>query len=375
MTMTWLEEIESELLSLEKAERFRSLSAIHGIDFISNDYLSLNHNGIIHQLFHEIKNQDNIQGAGGSRLLGGHHESFELAEQTFSNHVKFPAALLFNNGYAANTGTISACIHKHDTIYMDKLCHASMIDGVVLSGSSLVRYHHNDMDDLRHKLKKHQSGRKWILTESVFSMDGDQAPLKELCQIAREENAQVYVDEAHAYGIYGDHGAGLIDALKLQDQVTIAVYPCGKAPAWSGAFVAGDSNLKKYLINKSRSFIFSTAQPPVLAGTLNNIILFLQSETASNLRTKLFENSRLLTNLLGISDSGQSSAIIPWMTGSDKNTMAMKDHLLQSGISTGAARPPTVPPGKGRLRLIVKSHHTSEQLKQLANEILNYKAV
>jgi 8-amino-7-oxononanoate synthase len=285
---------------------------------------------------------------------------------------------LYQSGYSANLGTIPAVIEKKDIVISDKNCHASLIDGIRLSGAKNFRFRHNDMDHLKEILIRescHKDGRIWIITETLFSMDGDCPDLNVLAELSDTFNALLYLDEAHAVGIYGPAGEGLLSQYGLQSRIAVAVFPMGKAPGLSGAFACGNKFLKEILINKSRSFIFSTAQPPLLAAMLSEIIKFFKSEEAGILRKKLFKNSQMLKDYLnqgGISTGSSTSQIIPILCHEDKIAIDIAQLLEEKGFATRSIRPPSVPRGSSRLRLTVHADHTEGAIKELAENIIDF---
>ena len=375
----WSSSLNAELDILRENHLLRSLKFIPGIDFLSNDYLSLNKSGLILQIAENtIKNWKESFGSTGSRLLQGHSHHFEKAESDFASYTGYKSALLYQSGYSANLGTIPALINKNDIIISDRNCHASLIDGIRLSGAVNIRYRHNDLNHLREILTR-KTGKKykriWIITETLFSMDGDSPDLKSLADLSEEFGALIYLDEAHAAGIYGPGGSGLISKHKLQKRIAVSVFPMGKAPGLSGAFVCGNSSLKEILVNKSRSFIFSTAQPPILASILTEIISFLQKKEAEILRNNLLKKSDLLLRILqegGINTGRSNSQIIPVLCDDEKPALLLSEFLVKKGYAVRAIRPPSVPKGTSRLRLAVHADHTEDQIRNLGENIIKF---
>lgn len=377
----WSADLADELHRLEQRGLRRRLQAPSGlVDFSSNDYLGLNATGELAAIFRETAREWNgTIGATGSRLISGHHEIFQTTEEEFARYLNQPASLLFHSGYAANVGAISAVAGPRDLIFCDRLCHASILDGIRLSGAERIFFKHNDLEDLRSALQKardkHSSpngksgksrARFWIITESVFSMDGDVPPLKAICDLADEWDALVFLDEAHAIGCLGPHGAGLAARENLSDRIAVLSVPCGKAPGLMGAFVAGPSELKDTLINHARSFVFSTAQPPVLADVLRRVIRKLSDPKTDRARAALIANADRLRNLLsseGFSIGASSTYVVPVITGTEESALHLAGACRAAGFDVRAIRPPSVPPGTSRLRVSVHMQHNPEQLE------------
>ncbi|MDH5657032.1 MAG: 8-amino-7-oxononanoate synthase [Spirochaetia bacterium] len=375
----WKNDLSKTLRGLDENHLLRSLKKIPGVDFLSNDYLSLNSSGLLTDRLKKITSDWNgTAGSTGSRLLQGHNEHFEKAENDFSKFTGFKSSLLYQSGYSANTGVIPALVSKDDLILSDKNCHASIIDGIRLSGSKNLRFRHNDFNHLESILKKEAvktQGRVWIFSETLFSMDGDMPDLNLLADLSEKYGALLYLDEAHAVGVFGKNGSGLAAETNLQDRIAVCVYPMGKAPGLSGAFVCGSNALKDFLINQSRSFIFSTAQPPILAALLSEIIIFLKTEKAEELRQDLFNNSELLRKSLKEGDVNTgltNSQIIPVICGNERKSLDLSESLIENGFAARAIRPPSVPKGTSRLRLAVHSDHTESQIQNLSRMVQNF---
>ncbi|MFC1566517.1 8-amino-7-oxononanoate synthase [bacterium] len=335
-------------------------------DFSSNDYLGLaTHPKIIQASSYAAQNIGT--GARASRLLSGSLELHHKLEEKAAEFKQKPAALIFNSGYQANVGIISAIFNKEDVIFADKLCHASIIDGIKLSGSKLFRYRHNDSEHLEILLKKERAKYKeaLIITESVFSMDGDIAPLTDIAFLKNKYNAFFIVDEAHATGIYGKNGSGIIEEQKLIDQVDIIIGTFGKALGSFGGYAACSKDIRDFLINSARSFIYSTALPPSTISA--NIASLDIIKTEPKLRQTLLENVSFFRSLLknipyetiGITQ------IVPIIIGQNKKTINLSSHLQDQGYWALPIRPPTVPENKARLRFSITTCHTKETLKKL----------
>jgi len=313
-------------------------------------------------------------GSGASRLVSGNMELHELLEKRIAAFKGTEAAILFNSGYTANIGTIQAIVGRGDTIYSDRLNHASIVDGAILSRARLIRYPHNDFRALRTLLEKDRgSGRRLIVTDGVFSMDGDIAPLQELAALKRDFNALLMVDEAHATAVMGLHGRGSAELLGVAEDIDIQMGTLGKGLGSFGAYIAGSSEMIEYLINSARSFIFSTSLPPaVLAASIAALEIAASAE-GDELRRRLETNRKLFTGILekaGVNTLGSTTQIIPIMIGDAVETMNFSKALLEEGIFVQGIRPPTVPAGSCRLRCTVMAVHTAEDLRIAADKIL-----
>lgn len=374
----WVEFLGEKLDRLSSTHRYRSLQNENSsyLDFSSSDYLSFVRDGVLsNQLLESVK-QFPATGATGSRLISGHHSNFDRAEETFAEYAGWKESLYFSSGYAANTGTISALLGPGDLALMDRLCHASILDGVRLSGAKKFFFKHNDMVSLEKRLQaaleNNSIKRIWVFTESIFSMDGDEGELVKLSAIVKKYGALLYVDEAHAMGLYGPGGAGLLRENNLLSHVTVAVYPLGKAPGLGGAFVAGSGRLKEYLINHARSFIFSTSLPPFWADLLCALPEALAGEGALFRRKQLFKNAgRMRKGLLqrGFKIPPGNSAIIPVILGDNQLVMNFGQGLKERGILGAPVRAPSVPLGEERLRLIAHASHSEEEIDFLLDSL------
>jgi 8-amino-7-oxononanoate synthase len=329
----------------------------------SNNYLGLaNHPAL------KRAAQDAIErygcGAGASRLISGDMALHQELEQRLAELKNAEAALIFPSGYHANIGVISALTGPGDTIFSDALNHASIIDGCRLSRALVQVYRHGDMDHLAQLLATcPQSGRRLIVTDSVFSMDGDIAPLVNIVTLARRYDAWVMVDEAHATGVFGARGAGVVEALGLENEVEIQMGTLGKALGGCGAYVAGSRELIAWLINRARSFIYTTGVPPAVAASALAALDLVAREPER--RQQLWENAAFLRQglaTLGYKIGPTQSPILPVLVGDAQPTMALADALLQRGVFAHGIRPPTVPAGTSRLRVTPMATHSRAQL-------------
>jgi len=340
------------------------------LNFSSNDYLGLANDARIKKAALEMIEEFGL-GSGASRLICGNMGPHERLEEDLALLKKTECALLFSSGYMANTGIIQALMDRHCTVLSDKLNHASIIDGIILSRAKLLRYPHGDMPTLQKLLMGlGLAERKLIVTDSVFSMDGDKAPLKEIVELAARYEAMVMVDEAHAFGVLGASGGGLVEELGLGAQVDIQMGTLSKAAGCFGAYACGTKVLREYLINKSRSFIYTTAMPPALAQAARVALKIIVE--GNQLRRNLQENARYLRTklqVIGFNTMNSSTPIIPVLVKDPLAAVDMSKRLLQQGIFVQAIRPPTVPMGTARLRLTVTATHTKDDLDQLLNAL------
>lgn len=344
------------------------------LNFSSNDYLGL---ATHPRLIAAAKAATERWGAGStaSRLICGNlgiHEEFERELVAFKGAGNPDArALLFNSGYHANTGIIPALAAEPDVILSDELNHASLIDGCRLSRAKKVRFRHNDVADLASKLAENEAARrKLIVTDSVFSMDGDCAPLREIVGLAETHDAWVMVDEAHGTGVLGSNGRGLVDELGLRGRVQLQMGTLGKALGSFGAYVVAPAPFIELLVNRARPLIFTTGLPPApVAAALEAVKMLCESD---ELRLRLHDNIRFFSNglrELGLLDRDWATPIFPIVLGEEERTMKTMANLLEAGIFGSGIRPPTVPPGTCRLRLTVTAAHSIKHLEAGLNAL------
>jgi len=308
--------------------------------------------------------------SSASRLVSGTMDLHEQLEAEVAAFKETEAALVFNSGYAANTGIIAALAGRGDVIFSDRLNHASIIDGALLSGARLVRYPHNDHAALSVLLKKHRGvGRAIIVTDGVFSMDGDIAPLRELADLKKQFGALLMVDDAHGSGVLGEQGKGTAEFLRVSGDIDINMGTFGKALGSFGAYAAVSVEVRELLINRARSFIFSTSLPPSVLAASQAAIKVVRSPEGKCLRERLTTNAEQFRSLLrqaGFTLPDGMTQIIPVMTGSAETTMRFSELLLEEGIFAQGIRPPTVPAGLCRLRCTVMSTHSCQDLEWAA---------
>jgi 8-amino-7-oxononanoate synthase len=298
-------------------------------------------------------------GAGASRLVAGHLALHEEVEAKVAAFKGLDAAVIFSTGYMANVGTITALVGMGDVVFCDRLNHASLYDGIRLSGAVLERYPHRDLDRLEGLLKKScQARRRLIVTDSVFSVDGDVAPLKDLVELKERWGAWLMVDEAHATGVLGARGAGLAEALGLTEAIEVHMGTFSKALGSLGGYVAGDRRLIDFLHNKARSFIYSTALPPPVLGAIAAAVDIVQAEPER--RAGLLAQARRFREDLeaaGLDILGSETQIVPVLVGENDKTLEFAARLRELGLLAVALRPPTVPPGRARVRFSLSAAH------------------
>lgn len=362
---------EHELSQLEKKHSLRQLNAVQSYDgprvticgkslvlLCSNDYLGLAGRPALREAARTAMERYGF-GSGASRLISGTSVLHEELERRIALFKNTEAALVFNSGYAANTGIIPAVAGEGDVILSDSLNHASIIDGCRLSRAKSCVYPHKDATYVEKILKKYRRARrKLIVTDGVFSMDGDVAPLPEIVFLAEKYGAILMVDDAHATGVLGENGRGTVEHFGLADRVHIQMGTLGKALGSFGAYAAGSKDLITYLANTARSFIFSTALPPPVCAASIAAIDIVEKEP--ELRRRLWNNRNRLTaglKLLGIDTGASETPIIPIMFGNNEKTLEAGKKLLEYGVYATAIRPPTVAEGEARIRTTVMSTH------------------
>ncbi|KIA86823.1 8-amino-7-oxononanoate synthase [Flavobacterium sp. AED] len=341
-----------------------------GIDFASNDYLGLSKSETIFHKTHQylIETNDIQNGATGSRLLSGNHKLYQETENFIAQFHKSESALIFNSGYDANVGFFSSLPQKRDLILYDELCHASIRDGIQLSNAKAYKFNHNDFEDLERLILRNQSAVIYIVTESVFSMDGDTPNLEELVQVSEKHNCYLVIDEAHALGVFGSKGEGLVQYLNLQDQVFARIMTFGKGLGCHGAAILGAPELRDYLVNFSRSFIYTTGLSPHSVATILMGYRYLDKENKNIelLRENIIHFNQE-KNLLGLkqlfvrSKSAIQSAIIP----GNENVKSIAQKLQEKGFDVKAILSPTVPEGQERLRFCLHSFNSKEEISEV----------
>lgn len=355
--------LDKKLFERDQNHSLRSLSIKEEemIDFCSNDYLGI----VKNKLIEKSMPTELSHGSTGSRLLSGNYILIEETESQLAHFHNAEAGLIFNSGYDANTGLLSCVPQKEDTIIYDKLSHASLRDGVRLSFASAFSFLHNDLNDLEKKLEAVQNNnQKFVVTESVFSMDGDMAPLKEIGDLCEKYNAALIVDEAHATGVIGLKGEGLVQQLNLQDKVFARIHTFGKACGAHGAIILGSSKLKKYLINFSRQFIYSTSLPPDSAEAISlayKIFPAMQEEREHlSTLTCSFQNAPSKYKILK-SETPIQAVVVP----GNEEVKAIAKKCRENNFDIRPILYPTVPKGEERLRIVLHSFNTLDEVNSL----------
>ncbi len=347
------------------------------INFSSNDYLGLANDPQLRKAATAAIDEFGV-GAGASRLITGTLSPHLRLEHALAKWKGTEATLCFSSGYAAALGTIPALVGKDDVVVLDKLCHASLIDGAKLSGATLRVFPHNHVGKLESHLewarREHAGKRVLVITESVFSMDGDRAPLRELIELKKQFGALLMLDEAHAVGVIGSNGCGLAAAEDLSGEIDVQMGTLSKALGASGAYICGSATLIEWLINRARSFIYSTAPPPAIAAAALAAVDFLTSPEGEERRLLLRERIRLMQELLPRSElseeqSAARSAIFPWIVGDEKGALDLAAALQTEGFLVPAIRYPTVAKRAARLRITVTASHEEAHIRALCEAI------
>ena len=336
------------------------------INFCSNDYLGLaSHPDIVKAL----KQAADLYGtgSGASHLVSGHSVVHQKLEEQLAEYTGRPRALLFSTGYMANIGAINALIGRRDLVLQDQLNHASLLDGGRLSQADFKRYKHVDMASLEQRLEQSSAERKLIVTDGVFSMDGNLAPLREISSLAKKHSAWLMVDDAHGVGVLGQQGGGLVEELNMSvEQVPVLVGTLGKSFGTFGAFVAGSEALIETLIQYSRSYIYTTALPPAIAAATIASLKIVREETWRRDKLGLLiARFRSGAEQIGLQLAESNTPIQPVLINDDEKVMQVGQKLRAAGFLVGAIRPPTVPVGTGRLRITFSADHSEEQVDQL----------
>ena len=335
------------------------------LSFCSNDYLGLaNHPQLIAALMQGA--QQYGAGAGAAHLVSGHMQPHEQLELALAEFVGKPAALLFSTGYMANLGVVQALVGKSDTVFADKLNHASLNDAMLLSRASIKRYRHNDMEQLSSLLEQNAGGRKLVITDAVFSMDGDLAALPEILSLCERHDAWMLVDDAHGFGVLGEQGNGALAHFGIASSRIIYMATLGKAAGVFGAFVAADRVVIDTLVNHAHSYVYTTATPPALASALLASLQMIEHGAAQRAHLQL-----LIAQLRsGLHDlrwplMPSMTAIQPLLVGDNRAALDLSNGLRERGIWVAAIRPPTVPQGTARLRITLSAAHTAADVTRL----------
>ena len=366
-----MKHIREKLTERQKNNALRKLSErSFAIDFYSNDYIGFSTNPTITERVSQLISDTTPHGATGSRLLSGNSHLFTETERYIADFHNAEEALLYNSGYDANVGFFSCIVGRGDVILYDSYSHASIRDGISLSLAHSYKFKHNDLDDLEKLLKKFATADKTVLiaTESVFSMDGDSPDLVRLVALAQQYGAYITVDEAHAIGVFGKHGCGLVQALGLETAIFARIVTFGKGLGAHGAAVVANDEVIQYLVNFSRSFIYTTAMSPHSVATIRAGYEQLQQTEAMNVLHHNIEYFKSLITQYGIEGFIPSNSAIQAMvvSGNDR-VKALAERLQNQGIGVLPILAPTVPAGQERLRVCLHSFNTEKEIKQLVN--------
>ena len=370
--------LQQKLQQREQNNALRKLPVSNAlIDFASNDYLGFANSEEIFNETHQylLENNIKINGATGSRLISGNHNLYQITEDFIANFHQSETALIFNSGYDANVGFFSSVPQRNDIILYDELCHASIRDGILMSNAKSYKFQHNDFEDLEKRLTVCHTERSrgaffeiYIITESVFSMDGDSPNLEELVTLCEKYNCFLVIDEAHALGVFSNHGEGLLQSQGLQDKVFARIMTFGKGLGCHGAAILGSQELKNYLINFARSFIYTTGLSPHSVATILMAYqqLKTEKEAIENLRNNIqfFNQEKMqmgLKPLFVYSKSAIQCAIIP---GNEK-VKSIANQLQNNGFDVKPILSPTVPEGQERLRFCLHSYNSSSQISEV----------
>ncbi|MDE0310318.1 MAG: 8-amino-7-oxononanoate synthase [Acidiferrobacterales bacterium] len=361
-----LDRYSAEIDRLEQSNLRRELATIGGLDFTSNDFLGLNRAEPIRLAMQQALNDGVSLGAGGSRLLRGNHLEHQRLESQAARLFGSEKTLFLSSGYTANFALFTTLPEKQDLVVYDALSHASIREGVFTTRAKSVKARHNDPDAVERAIvnwRKYSapSAVAWIAVESLYSMDGDRAPLKELISVAERCDAMLVVDEAHATGVFGTHGLGLTEPYQGYNNL-IVLHTCGKALGAAGALVCASSEIIDFLVNRCRPFIYSTAPPPIIAIAVGTSLTLLttQPERRQKLHRLIETANHELERLFGITGSG--SQIIPFVIGEEAPTRQVARELQDAGFDVRAIRPPTVPSGTSRLRISITLNVTEQDI-------------
>ncbi len=334
------------------------------LSFCSNDYLGLAADPRIVKSLQQATEKYGV-GSGAAHLINGHTSAHHSLEEELAEFTGRERVLLFSTGYMANLGVVSALLGRNDTVVADKLVHASLLDAAKLSGAKLLRFQHGDMDSFASRLDNNND-KKIIMTDGVFSMDGDIAPLPEIISQVDKNNSAILVDDAHGFGVLGEQGRGCVEYFNCNDDIDILVGTLGKAFGTFGAFVAGREELIETLIQSARSYVFTTAMPAAIAEATRTSLKILQQENdRREYLQSLIKQFRYGAEQLGLTLVNSPTPIQPIIVGSAEKAVAMSKGLAAQGIMVSAIRPPTVPNGTARLRITFSASHTEKQLASL----------
>ena len=379
-SLPWSKALAATLAERQSSGRYRRLRTRSGeqgvsviidgkemLSFCSNDYLGLAAHPTITKAFINAADTEGV-GSGAAHLLSGHSSYHQQLEEALADFMGQQSVLLFSSGYQANLGVIDGLMSRGDVVIQDKLNHASLLDGGRLSAAKSWRYHHADMGSLQRRLRQTEdSGCRLVVTDGVFSMDGDLAPLQPLIQLTQTHQAALMVDDAHAIGVLGKHGRGSVEHWQVKaEHMPIVMGTLGKAFGTAGAFVAADKDVIETLIQQSRTFVYTTAQPAaVAAASLASLVLVRTENWRREKLQTLIEQFRKGAAELGIATMNSLTPIQPIMIGDDEEAIVIGQELESRGFLLGVIRTPTVPLGSARLRVTLSTNHTEQNIKQL----------
>lgn len=372
MTKPFFEDHATQLESLKRGSRLRALGPRVGKDFASNDYLGLAGSTLLHDALREGMALGLPAGSGGSRLLRGNHAAHEALEADAASHFGSEAALFFATGFAANAALFATLPQRGDLVVHDALIHASAHDGMKLGRAETRAAAHNDAQAFDDVIVAWRlaggTGRVWIAVESLYSMDGDRAPLADLAEVATRHDAVLVIDEAHATGVFGPHGAGLAHARAGQANV-ITLHTCGKALGCEGALVCGPRTVTDFLVNRARPFIFSTAPSPLIAHMVRRALTLVAAhdDWREDLFTRVTQARDLLAPRLGT--AAHDTQILPVIIGDDARTMRIAAAIQRQGFDIRGIRPPTVPQGTARLRISITRNVSTGDIGALCESL------
>ena len=339
---------------------------VDGLDYVSycsNDYLGLAAHPKLVEAAISAAQKYGV-GAGASHLLCGHTDAHEKAESALADFVGLASALLFSTGYMANLGVITALAKRQDELFCDRLNHASLNDAAQLSRARMSRYRHLDLEDLESRLAASVARRKIVVSDSVFSMDGDIAPVPQLLELCERHDALLFLDDAHGFGVLGGHGGGILSHFGISSPRIVYMGTLGKAAGVAGAFVAGSGNLAQYLVQKAKTYVYTTAQPAMLAEAILASLEIIGEESWR--RARLNSHVATLKSALGNRLMPSDTPIQPYLAGENQAALEMSSRLRERGILIPAIRPPTVPAGTARLRISLSAAHSEEEIADLA---------
>lgn len=380
LSLLWSKQLADNLAERKAAGRYRQQRTRLGaqgvevvvdgqkrLSFCSNDYLGLANHPNLKKSFIDAVEQEGV-GAGAAHLLTGHSHYHQQLEEQLADFMGTQRALLFSSGYQANMGVIDGLMARGDAIIQDKFNHASLLDGARLSEANLLRYSHADITRLHKRLHTAAAAKhKLIVTDGVFSMDGDIAPLPEIIAEAKQHKAAVYVDDAHGLGVLGEQGRGCVEHYTIgQDEMPIVMGTFGKAFGTAGAFVAADEEVIETLIQQARTYVYTTAQPAAIAAATLTSLKLVQEESGRREKLQsLINQFRAGAKELGLNVMASNTPIQPVVIGDDKKAIVIGKALEEKGLLVGVIRPPTVPEGSARLRITFSANHTAEHVKKL----------